>query len=131
MFHGRQINDKINKLHERALRIVYNDTVMSLGNLLIKDKSFTIHHQNIQSFAIEICKGIHNLPGRNLSAFFVRNNHNYNLRSESELLLPNVNTVFSGQNSISYFRSVIWNSTSFKLRKASYYQMFRSEIKQW
>ena len=30
MFHGRQINDKINKLHERALRIVYNDTVRHL-----------------------------------------------------------------------------------------------------
>ena len=25
MFHSRQINHKINKLHERALRIVYND----------------------------------------------------------------------------------------------------------
>ena len=127
MFHGRQINDKINKLHERALRIVYNDTVTSFENWLIKDKSFTIHHQNIQLLVIEI----YNLPGGNLSEFFVRNNHNYNLRSESELLLPNVNTVFSGQNSISYFRSVIWNSTSFKLRKASYYQMSRSEIKQW
>ena len=29
MFQGRQINDKINKLYERALRIVYNDTVTS------------------------------------------------------------------------------------------------------
>ena len=48
MFHGRQINDKINKLHERALRIVYNDTVTSFENLLIKDKSFTIRHQSIQ-----------------------------------------------------------------------------------
>ena len=131
MFHGRQINDKINKLHERALRIVYNDTVTSFENLLIKDKSFTIHHQNIQLLAIEIYKAIHNLPGGNLSEFFVRNNHNYNLRSESELLLPNVNTVFKGQNSISYFGSVIWNSIPFKLRKASSYQIFRSEIKRW
>ena len=48
MFHERQINDKINKLHERALRIVYNYTVTSFVNLLIKDKSFTVHHQNIQ-----------------------------------------------------------------------------------
>ena len=40
MFHGRQINDKINKLHERALTIVYNDTVTSFENLLIKDKPF-------------------------------------------------------------------------------------------
>ena len=39
--------DKVNNLHERALRIVYNDTVTSFENLLIKDKAFTIHHQNI------------------------------------------------------------------------------------
>ena len=64
MFHGRQINDKINKLHERVLRIVYNDTVTSFENLLIKeDQSFTIHHQNIQSLAIEIYKAVHNFPG--------------------------------------------------------------------
>ena len=39
-------------------------------NLLIKDKSFTIHHQNIQLLAIEKYKSIHNLPGGNLSEFF-------------------------------------------------------------
>ena len=131
MFHGRQINDKINKLHEGALRIVYNDTVTSLENLLIKDNSFTIHHQNIQLLAIEIYKAINNLPGGNVGEYFLRNNHNYNLRSESELLLPNVDTVFKGQNPISYFGSVIWNSIPFELRKASSYQIFRSEIKRW
>ena len=119
-FHGKQINDKINKLHERALRVVYNDTITSFENLLIKDKSFTIHHQNIQSLAIEIYKALHNLPGGNFREFFVRNNNNYNILSESELLQPNVNTGFNGQNSISYFELVIWNSISFKLRKASY-----------
>ena len=76
MFHGRQIYDKVNKLHERALRIVYNDTVTSFENLMIKDKYFTIHHQNIQLLVIEIYRTIHNLPGGNLSEFFVRNNHN-------------------------------------------------------
>ena len=131
-FHRRQINnDKINKLFKRSLRIVYNETVTSFQNLLIQDKSFTIHHQNIELLAIETYKAVHNLPGGNLSEFFVRNNHNYNLRSESELLPPNVNTVFKGQNSISYFGSVIWNSIPFELRKASSYQIFRSEIKRW
>ena len=48
MFRGRQINDNTkNKLHERAVRIVYNDTVMSFEDLLIKGK-ITIHHQNIR-----------------------------------------------------------------------------------
>ena len=67
----------------------------------------------------------------NLGDFFVRNNHNYKLRSESELLMPNVNSVFKGQKPISYFRSVIWNSILFELRKACSSQIFRSEIKRW
>ena len=54
MFHERQINDKIYKLHERVLMVVYNDTVTSFEELLVKDKTFTIHHQNIQSPAIEM-----------------------------------------------------------------------------
>ena len=73
MFHGRQIN-KINKLHERALRIVYNDTIMSFEELLVKDKTFTTHYQNTQSLAIDMYKAVNNLPGGNLSEFFVRNN---------------------------------------------------------
>ena len=44
MFCGRQINDKINKLRERALRIVYNDTITAFEELLVKDKNFTTHH---------------------------------------------------------------------------------------
>ena len=47
MFHGTQINNKINKLHERAPRVVYNDTITTFEELLLKDKTFTIHHQNI------------------------------------------------------------------------------------
>ena len=131
MFHGRQINDNKNELHENALRIVYNDTITSFEELLVKDNTFTIHHQNIQSLAIEMYKAVNNLPGGNLSEFFVRNNHNYNLRSRSELTVPSINTVFKGQNSISYFGSVIWNSIPAELRGINSFQVFKSEIKAW
>ena len=65
MFHGRQINDKSSKLHERALRIVYNDTITSFEELPVKDKTFTIHHEDIQSLAIVVnrwYKAVNNLP---------------------------------------------------------------------
>ena len=39
MFNGRQDNDKINYIHERALRIVYNETMTSFEKLLVKDKT--------------------------------------------------------------------------------------------
>ena len=114
MFHRRQINDKTNKLHERTLRIVCNDTITKF---LVKDKAFTTHHQNIESLAIEMYKAVNNLSGRDLSEFFERNNRNYNLRSKSELTFPSINAVVKGQNSISFFGSVIWNSIPAELRR--------------
>ena len=61
MFHGRQTNHKINRFHERAIRIVYNEYVPSFQDLPNKDNSLTIHHQNIKSLPIEIFKTSNNL----------------------------------------------------------------------
>ena len=74
-------------------------------------------------------KTVNDLPGGNLSEFFVRNYHNHNLRSKSELTVPSINTVFKGQNSISYFGLVIWNSIPTELREINPYQVFKPEIK--
>ena len=47
MFHGRQANHKIKRLHERALRIAYNDYVPSFQDLLNEYNWFTMHCQHI------------------------------------------------------------------------------------
>ena len=54
MFHNRTLNNKINKLHERALRLVYKDITLSFQDMLNLDNSMTIHHRNIQKPAIEM-----------------------------------------------------------------------------
>ena len=41
-FRARRANSKINHIHERALRIVYKNNVLSLEELLELDKSFKI-----------------------------------------------------------------------------------------
>ena len=47
MFHSRCTNNKINRVHERVLRTVYDDNVSPFDQLLAIDKPFCIHHQNI------------------------------------------------------------------------------------
>ena len=54
MFHWRTLNNKRNRLHEKALRIVYGDYKSKFDELLDKDDSFSIHDRNIQTLAIEI-----------------------------------------------------------------------------
>ena len=44
MFCSRKANNKINKLHEKALRIVYQDDISNFEELLEKGNSFSIHH---------------------------------------------------------------------------------------
>ena len=110
---------------------MYHDTITSFEEFLVKDISFTIHHQNIESLAIKVYKAMNNLPGGNLSEFFVWNNHNYNLRSRSDLTVPSMNTVSNGQNSISYLGSAIWNSIPAELTKRNSFQVFKSKIKAW
>ena len=61
MFHSRTMNNKINRLHERALRIVYSNFKSSFEGLLMKDNSFSIHEKNIQSLATEIYKFLNRL----------------------------------------------------------------------
>ena len=56
MFHSGGLNNKINRVHKRALRITYNDKSSSYGELLTKDRSVAIHHGNIRALAIEIYK---------------------------------------------------------------------------
>ena len=67
--------------------------------------------------AIEMYKTVNNIPGGNLREFFVKKYHNDNLRFKSELAVPSINTVFKGQNSISYFGSITWNSIPVELRE--------------
>ena len=55
MFHSRTLNNKINRLHERCLRIIYNDKLSNFEELLHKDNFVSIHHNNIHALAIESC----------------------------------------------------------------------------
>ena len=56
MFHSKTLNNKINRLHEKALRIVYSDFKANFGELLEKDSCFCINDRNIQTLAVEIFK---------------------------------------------------------------------------
>ena len=76
MFHGRKANYiiyKINRLQERALRLIYNDHISSFKELLSKDGTYTIHEQNIQNLAIEMLKALNDLSTPDFSELFQLN----------------------------------------------------------
>ena len=48
MFHSRRIEHRINKIHERALRLIYlSDSKLSFKESLDKNKTVSIHQKNL------------------------------------------------------------------------------------
>ena len=83
MCHGRTINNKINHLHERCLRVIYNDKISSFKELLERDGSVPIHNRNLQILATEIFKVYNNIAPPLFTEIFNKRNPNYQLRHTS------------------------------------------------
>ena len=47
MYHSSTLNNRINNIHERALRLTYKDNQSSFKELLEKDHSVTVHYKNL------------------------------------------------------------------------------------
>ena len=55
MFHCRELNNRINKMHQRALRLVYKDNnKLTFNDLWELDNSVTTHKRNFQILATDI-----------------------------------------------------------------------------
>ena len=92
MFGSRSANSKINKLHKRSLRIIYDVSNSNLKIFLTTDSSFIIHHQNIQTLEIEMFK-IN--QGFSQISFLDENNF-YSLRSQPDFQIARINTTLKG-----------------------------------
>ena len=56
MLHDRSLNEKVNKIQERALRNVYKDSHADFETLLILDNAVYVHQCNLQYLMIEFYK---------------------------------------------------------------------------
>ena len=131
MFCSRKANNRINQIHERALRLVYNDTTSSFEELLIKDNSVTIHQKNIRSLAIEIFKIKNNLSTEIMSELLEARNIKYNLRSQTDFAIESVNTTNFGIESLSFFAPKIWNIIPNEIKSSKNLIQFKERIKTW
>ena len=80
MCHRRTLNSKTNKLHERALRLLYDDRQPTFEELLNIDKSVTIHHRNVQVLVTELYEVHHGLAPERMNNMFKKRSATYKFR---------------------------------------------------
>ena len=130
MMHSRTLNNRINKIHERALRLVYKDDVSSFSDLLKKDNSFTIHERNIQSLAIELFKVVNRISPKIMEHVFpLKETLRY--PNENPFVSFKIRTVSWGDGNLAYFGPKIWQIIPQEIRNESNLSLFKKKIRQW
>ena len=109
MFHSHPLNNKINRLHERCERIIYNDKPSSFEELLVKDNSVLIYHNNIHTLAIEMYKVASGMSPEIMNDVFKINGEtHYNLQHTTQFLVDPIHNLSNGSESASYLGPKIW-----------------------
>ena len=131
MFHFRKINNRINRLHERALRMTYDDYASDFDSLLALDRTVIIHQKNLQVLATLLYKIKNHLSPEILNEIFSFNNQPYYLRTKSDFQRENVSTVSYGTESLSFIAPKIWSLIPEDIKKAPTLEIFKQNIKNW
>ena len=131
MFHSRGLNNRINKIHERALRLVYNDSQSTFADLLTKDNSVSIHDRNLQILATEIYKLKLNESPRIIESIFKEKNIGYETRKSNPFITNNVKTVKYGTETLSFRGPKTWSMVPEDIKKSKSLADFKRKIKSW
>ena len=86
MFYDRYLNVKVNKIHERALRIVYRNIHTDYEALLKLDNAVSVHQCNLQYLMTEIYKTRNDLNPSFMRELFKPRDLQYTLRNKTLLM---------------------------------------------
>ena len=130
MCYRRTLNNKITRLPERCLRLIYNYKHSTFHELLKKYCSVSNYTRNLQFLVTEmyrLAKGISQTIMQDIFRF--RNSSTYNLRNQNNFEILFRNSVYNGTESISYLGPKVWEPVPDNLKKINSLTSFKEQIK--
>ena len=131
MFHSRKLNERINNIHGRALRIVYKDFNSSFQELLIEDNSLNIHHRNLQKLVTEIFKVKNVLSPELMNDVFEFIEKPYSLRTTLHFRSRKIRTAKYGIETPFYLGHKLWNLVPNEYKIIESLAYLKAKIKTW
>ena len=130
MFHSRALNNKISRLNERCLRMIYNNKISNIKELLHKDNSVSMHQNNINALAVEMYEVVNCMSPEIMNEVFKQsNNPHYNLKHILQISLDPIHSVYNGTESTSYLERKIWEQIHSEMQNRKTLEGFKWENK--
>ena len=108
-FCGKVNNGKLEKIHERSLRIIYKDYTSTYDDLISQSGTDSILVSRLKKILLEVFKTLQNKNPDYLNSLFVLNETPYDMRNNMSLTQPKRKTSTYGLRSFSYIGAKLWN----------------------
>ena len=129
MFHGKSVNEKLNRIQKRSLRAVYNDFHSNFKQLLSKGNHARIHDINLKFLIVKVFQCVHGESPTLLRDMFVKKDSVHNLRISNLLTLPTkCSTQTYGMHSFRYRGSATWNSLPDEIKNSSSSSVLKTNL---
>ena len=102
MFTSKNSMLKINKIHWRTLRVVYDDYNTTYEELHARHNDISIHQKHLKHLATEVYKFLANLNPEFMWPFFKNKSVPYKLRNGNICILPPARSSHYGINSVQF-----------------------------
>ena len=123
IFHSRKLNNKINAIHEKVLRIDWCDKHSPFQQSL--DNSVSMHHRN------EMFKVNMNLSPDLINDIFLKRTNTYTLRRNDRFSIRQVNSVYHGTKSLSFLGPNFWELVPSEINESESLEIFKRRKKNW
>ena len=132
MFHCKKLNSKINRMHEKCIRIVYNDNTSSCEELLEIDNSVSVYHINIQVLATELYKIVNGLSLDIMKdPFLLNNNLSHNTRNRRTFHSRRIRSVTYSSETLFHLVTKICEHFLTHMESLQSVASFKSAIMKW
>jgi len=127
-FCGATNSNKIEKIQERCLRIIYRDYESSYEKLLEMAGTTTLVISRLRTLLSEVYKSIHGMNPECISDLFTLKRSKYAFRNPVKVLQPKRRTTAYGLKTVSYTGAKLWNDVSPLLPIDAEIQVFKSQL---
>ena len=128
-FCGKVEIHKMEKLHERSIRFIYNEYNMEYFQLLKNQNLKTLYNQRVNTMCCEIYKTKHNLNAGYMKDLLSERPSNYPSRKQNDFYIPKANQYKFGYNSYRVEAPKQWNLLSESAKSVTSLKRFKRILK--
>ena len=106
-FCSATFSQRIEKIQERALRVLHNDSYSSYNSLLLNAERPTMEVSRLRRLATEVFKTLKSLNPDLMCTYFKKGSHS--ARRKNDLVVNRAKTTTFGEKSVRILEPKIWN----------------------